>query len=120
MTRLDTIELESNDEDIVEALRRYIAEIKDLDAEGAEIDRRRRDIYRQASEAGFNASILKAIARRKPQEARQHADEMLAYLEAIGGRDATARFQRLGSFSQTVFGSTGWPSDEIDFDVPNA
>jgi hypothetical protein len=39
--------------------------------------------------------------------------------EAIGGKDATARFQKPGSFAQTVFGSTGWPSDEIDFDVPS-
>ena len=62
MTRLDTIELESNDEDIVGALRRYVAEIKQLDAEGAEIDRKRRNLYREAAECGFNASILKATS----------------------------------------------------------
>ena len=42
-----------------------------------------------------------------------------ATLDVIGGKDATARFQKSGSWSQTVFGSTGWPSDEVDFDVPN-
>jgi uncharacterized protein (UPF0335 family) len=111
---------EHDDEQVVGALRRYVAEIKALDAEGAEIDRKRRNLYREAAACGSNASILKAIARRKPEEAKQHADETLAYLQAIGGEDATTRFRKLGSFSQTVFGSTGWPSDEVDFDVPDA
>jgi hypothetical protein len=74
-----------------------------LDSEGAEIDRKRRNIYREAGECGFNASILKAIARRKPEEAKQHADETIAYLDALGGKYATARFQKSGSFAQTVF-----------------
>ena len=55
--------LEHDDQAIVGALRGYIAEIKQLDAEGAAIDRRRRDLYREAAEYGFNSGILKNPAR---------------------------------------------------------
>jgi uncharacterized protein (UPF0335 family) len=108
-------EVEHDDYAITARLRGYIAEIKQLDAEGSVIDRRRRDLYREASQYGFNAGILKKIAREKHVgEAEAEANEQLAYLEAIGGEKATAQFKRSGSFAEVAFGSCGWPSDMAD------
>jgi uncharacterized protein (UPF0335 family) len=104
------------DNDAITArLRGYIAEIKQLDAEGAAIDRRRRDLYREAAEYGFNAGILKKIARQKHDgEAEADANEQLAYLAAIGGSKATDEMRNGKSFSEVAFGSTAWPSDFAD------
>ena len=48
---------------ITARLRDFIDEIRELDLENKALDRRRRDLYRVASELGFNAGILKKIAR---------------------------------------------------------
>jgi uncharacterized protein (UPF0335 family) len=82
--------------------------------ENKALDRRRRDLYRVASESGFNAGILKKIARTNPGEAEAEANEQLAYLEAIGGEKATAQFKKSGSFAEVAFGSCGFPSDFAD------
>jgi uncharacterized protein (UPF0335 family) len=104
-----------NNEAITARLRGYIAEIKQLDAEGAAIDRRRRDLYREAAEYGFNSGILKKIARQRHDgEAEAEANVQLAYLEAIGGSRATDQMRNGGTFSEIAFGSTTWPSDMAD------
>lgn len=113
-------EIELDDEAIVAKLRGYIAEITQLDAEGAAIDRRRRDLYREAAEYGFNSGILKKIARQRHDgEVENEANEQLAYVEAIGGDKATAQFKKSGSFAEVAFGSCGWPSEFAD-DISNA
>jgi hypothetical protein len=62
---------------------------------------------------------LKKIARQRHDgEAENEANEQLAYLAAIGGSKATEQIRKGRSFSEVAFGSTAWPSDEIDFDVP--
>jgi uncharacterized protein (UPF0335 family) len=112
-------EIEHDDAAIVAKLRGYVAEIRELDESSRDLDRRRRDIYSEARNFGFSTDAIKRIARQKHEgEAKAEADDLLTYLDVIGGKDATARFQKSGSWSQTVFGSTGWPSDEVDFDVP--
>jgi uncharacterized protein (UPF0335 family) len=104
-----------DDDAITTRLRGYIAEIKQLDAEGAAIDRRRRDLYRGAAEYGFNAGILKKIARQKHDgEAENEANEQIEYLRLIGGSKATAQFKKSGSFAEVAFGSCGFPSDFAD------
>jgi uncharacterized protein (UPF0335 family) len=114
-------DVEHDDEAIVGKLRGYVAEIRELDDASRDLDRRRRDIYSEARNFGFSTDAIKRIARQKHEgEAKAEADDLLTYLDVIGGKDATARFQKSGSWSQTVFGSTGWPSDEVDFDVPDA
>jgi uncharacterized protein (UPF0335 family) len=103
------------DNDAITArLRGYIAEIKQLDAEGAVIDRRRRDLYREAAEYGFNSGILKKIARQRHGEAEAEANEQLAYLAAIGGEKATDSMRNGKTFSEVAFGSCGFPSDYAD------
>jgi uncharacterized protein (UPF0335 family) len=100
---------------ITARLRGYIAEAKQLDAEGAEIDRRRRDLYREAAEYGFNSGILKKIARQRHDgEAAAEANEQLAYLEAIGGSKATEQLRKGSTFSEVAFGSCAFPSDFAD------
>ena len=102
--------LEHDDQAIVGALRCYIAEIKQLDAEGAAIDRRRRDLYREASEPGFNAGILKKIARQRHDgEAEAEANEQIEYLRLIGGEKATDSMRNGKTFSEVAFGSCGLP-----------
>ena len=82
-------DVEHDDEAIVAKLRGYVAEIRELDMENKALDRRRRDLYQEASEHGFNAGILKKIAREKHDgEAEAEANEQLAYLAAIGGESA--------------------------------
>ncbi len=108
-------DIEHDDEAIVAKLRGYVAEIRELDMENKALDRRRRDLYRVASESGFNAGILKKIAREKHDgEAEAEANEQLAYLAAIGGEKATAQFKKSGSFAEVAFGSCGFPSDFAD------
>src|SRR5580692_3638279 len=108
-------EIEHDDAAIVGRLRDLIAEIKQLDAEGAAIDRRRRDLYREASEHGFNAGILKKIARQKHDgEAENEANEQIEYLRLIGGEKATDSMRNGKSFSEVAFGSCGFPSDFAD------
>src|SRR6202042_254470 len=107
-------DVEHDDEAIVGKLRGYVAEIRELDDASRDLDRRRRDIYSEARNFGFSTDAIKRIARQKHEgEAKAEADDLLTYLDVIGGKDATARFQKSGSWSQTVFGSTGWPSDEV-------
>ena len=73
-------EIEHDDQAIVAKLRGYVAEIRELDMENKALDRRRRDLYRVASESGFNAGILKKIARTSPGEAEAEANEQIEYL----------------------------------------
>jgi uncharacterized protein (UPF0335 family) len=107
-------DVEHDDDAIVAKLREFICEIRELDLENKALDRRRRDLYRVASESGFNAGILKKIARSSPGEAEAEANIQLAYLEAIGGSKATAQFKKSGSFAEVAFGSCGFPSDFAD------
>jgi uncharacterized protein (UPF0335 family) len=107
--------LEHDDEAITARMRGYIAEIKQLDAEGAAIDRRRRDVYREAAEYGFNAGILKKIARQKQDgEAAAEANEQIEYLRLIGGEKATEQMRKGKTFSEAAFGSCEFPSDFAD------
>jgi uncharacterized protein (UPF0335 family) len=55
--------LEHDNGAITARLRDFIDEIRELDRQNKALDRRRRDLYRVASELGFNAGILKKIAR---------------------------------------------------------
>jgi uncharacterized protein (UPF0335 family) len=111
--------LEIDEDEAITRLRGFISQIKELDEESKAINQRLRSVCREATESGYNASALKAIARQKfPGEVESEANDLIQYLQLIGGKDATGRFQKSGSWSQTVFGSTGWPSDEVDFDVP--
>ena len=108
-------EVEHDDHAITALLRGYIAEIKQLDAEGAAIDRRRRDLYRQAAEYGFNAGILKKIARQKHDgEAEAEANEQIEYLRLIGGEKATDSMRKGKTFSEVAFGSCVFPSHFAD------
>ena len=96
-------------------MRDFIEEFGDIDLENKELDRRRRDLYREASEHGFNAGILKKIARQKHDgEAEAEANEQLAYLEAIGGSKATEQLRKGSTFSEVAFGSCAFPSDFAD------
>jgi uncharacterized protein (UPF0335 family) len=95
-------------------LRDFIDEIRELDRENKELDRRRRDLYRTASELGFNAGILKKIARQRHGEAEAEANEQLAYLAAIGGEKATDSMRKGKTFSEVAFGSCVFPSDFAD------
>lgn len=104
-------DIEHDDEAIVAKLRDLIDEIRALDLENKALDRRRRDLYRTASELGFNAGVLKKIARSNPGEAENEATVQLEYLAAIGGSKATAEMRKGRSFSEIAFGSTAWPSD---------
>ena len=103
-----------DDATITAKLRGFIEEIRELDRANKELDRRRRDLYRVASESGFNAGILKKIARSSPGEAEAEANVQLEYLAAIGGEKATAQFKKSGSFAEVAFGSCGFPSDFAD------
>jgi uncharacterized protein (UPF0335 family) len=58
-------DIQHDDTAITAKLRGFIEEIRELDWENKELDRRRRDLYQEASEHGFNAGILKKIAREK-------------------------------------------------------
>jgi uncharacterized protein (UPF0335 family) len=109
------LDIEHDDAAITAKLRDFIDEIRAIDLENKGLDRRRRDLYRTASELGFNAGILKKIARQRHDgEAEAEANEQLAYLEAIGGSKATDAMRKGGSFSEIAFGSTAWPSDMAD------
>jgi uncharacterized protein (UPF0335 family) len=59
-------EITLDNDAITARLRDFIDEIRELDLENKALDRRRRDLYRVASELGFNAGILKKIARSNP------------------------------------------------------
>jgi uncharacterized protein (UPF0335 family) len=112
---LNEIEIEHDDEAIVARLRDFIDEIRELDLENKALDRRRRDLYKIAAEYGFNAGILKKIARQRHDgEAENEANEQLAYVAAIGGEKATDQMRKGKSFSEVAFGSCGWPSEFAD------
>jgi uncharacterized protein (UPF0335 family) len=103
-----------DDEEIVATLRAYILAIRQCDAESAEIDRRRRDVYRQARDFGFNTDAIKQIARQKhPGQAQAEANDLIAYLSAIAGTEAAGRLKR-ESFSEIAFGTYKWPSEMAD------
>jgi uncharacterized protein (UPF0335 family) len=107
--------LEHDNGAITAKLRGFVEEIRELDRENKELDRRRRDLYREASEHGFNAGILKKIARQRHDgEAENEANEQLAYLAAIGGEKATDSMRNGKTFSEVPFGSCGFPSDFAD------
>ena len=108
-------DIEHDDRAITAKLLEFIDEIREIDLENKALDRRRRDLYRTASELGFNAGILKKIARQRHDgEAENEANEQLAYLAAIGGERATDQMRRGKSFSEIAFGSCAFPSDFAD------
>ena len=107
--------LEHDNDAITAKLRDFIDEIREIDRENKALDRRRRDLYRTASELGFNAGILKKIARQRHDgEAENEANEQLAYLTAIGGEKATDSMRNGKTFSEVAFGSCAFPSDFAD------
>ena len=71
------------------------AEIRQLDAEDAEIDRRRKGVYNEARDFGFNTAAIKQIARQKhPGQAKAQADDLIAYLTILSGKEAAGRLKR--------------------------
>ena len=107
-------DIEHDDHAITARLRDFIGEIRAIDLENKELDRRRRDLYRVASETGFNAGILKKIARSSPGEAEAEANIQLDYLKAIGGSKATDEMRKGRTFAEVAFGSCAFPSDFAD------
>jgi uncharacterized protein (UPF0335 family) len=112
-------DIEHDDAAITAKLRGFIEEIRELDRVNKELDRRRRDLYRVASESGFNAGILKKIAREKHDgeaeaEAEAEANEQIEYLCLIGGEKATDEMLNGKTFADVAFGSCGFPSDFAD------
>ena len=104
--------LEHDDQAIVGALRGYIAEIRELDDTGRELDRRRRDIYSKARNFGFSTDAIKRIARQRHDgEAQSEANDLLSYVEMLGGERATDQMRAGKTFSEVAFGSCGFPSD---------
>jgi uncharacterized protein (UPF0335 family) len=107
--------IEHDDKEIVATLRAYITAIRQLDAEGAEIDRRRRDVYAQARDFGFSTDAIKRIARQRHDgEAQSEANDLLSYVEMLGGERATDQMRAGKTFSEVAFGSCGFPSDYAD------
>jgi uncharacterized protein (UPF0335 family) len=108
----NNFDIAHDDNAITAKLRDFIDEIRGIDRENKALDRRRRDLYRTASELGFNAGILKKIARQRHDgEAENEANEQLAYLAAIGSEKATESMHNGKTFSEVAFGSCGFPSD---------
>jgi uncharacterized protein (UPF0335 family) len=103
-----------DDATITAKLRGFIEEIRELDRSNKDLDRRRRDLYRMASEFGFNAGVLKKIARSSPGEAEAEANIQLDYLKAIGGSKATDEMRKGRTFAGVAFGSCAFPSDFAD------
>ena len=56
---------EHDGDEIVEKLRAYIGEIRELDESSRELDCRRRDIYSEARNFGFSTDAIKRIARQR-------------------------------------------------------
>jgi uncharacterized protein (UPF0335 family) len=107
--------LEHDDQAIVGALRGYIAELRELDAANKEIDRKRRDLYLEARQIGFNTDAIKRIARaRHPGQAQSDAADLVDYLTMLGNKEAPARFKAGEAFSTIAFGSCEFPSDYAD------
>jgi uncharacterized protein (UPF0335 family) len=104
-----------DNEAIVAKLRGYVAEIRELDDANRELDRRRRDIYREAREYGFSTDAIKRIARQRHDgEAKAEGDDLLIYVEMLGGERATDAMRKGRSFSEVAFGSCEFPSDFAD------
>jgi uncharacterized protein (UPF0335 family) len=108
-------DIEHDDEAIVAALRGYVAEIRQLDDASRELDRRRRDIYSEARNFGFSTDAIKRIARQKHDgEAQNQANDLLTYVEMLGGKEAARSYRGGAEFSTVVFGSCDFPSDMVD------
>jgi uncharacterized protein (UPF0335 family) len=108
-------DIEHDDEAITAKLRGYVAEIRELDDASRELDRRRRDIYSEARNFGFSTDAIKRIARQRHDgEAQSEANDLLIYVEMLGGERATDQRRKGKSFSEVAFGSCGWPSDFAD------
>jgi uncharacterized protein (UPF0335 family) len=86
-------------------LRRYIAQIHELDAHSAELDRMRRAVYLAAKADGLATRAIKAAARSEKPAA--------AYLEAIGIPDPELLLER-ASFQELLFGSEKFPSEWLE------
>ena len=109
------LDIEHDDAAITAKLRGYVAEIRQLDDASRELDRRRRDIYSEARNFGFSTDAIKRIARQRHDgEAKAEADDLLIYVEMLGGERATDQMRKGKSFSEVAFGSCGWPSDFAD------
>jgi uncharacterized protein (UPF0335 family) len=108
-------DIEHDDAAITARLRRYIAELRELDAANKEIDRKRRDLCLEARQIGFNTDAIKRIARaRHPGQAESDAADLVDYLTMLGNEEAPARFKAGETFSTIAFGSTAWPSEFAD------
>ena len=108
-------DIEHDDAAITAKLRGYVAEIRQLDDASRELDRRRRDIYSEARNFGFSTDAIKRIARQRHDgEAKAEADDLLIYVEMLGGERATDQMRRGKSFSEIAFGSCAFPSDFAD------
>jgi uncharacterized protein (UPF0335 family) len=108
-------EIEHDDQAIVAKLRGYVAEIRQLDDASRELDRRRRDVYSEARNFGFSTDAIKRIARQRHDgEAQSEANDLLIYVEMLGGERATDQMRKGKSFSEVAFGDCGFPSDFAD------
>jgi uncharacterized protein (UPF0335 family) len=108
-------DIEHDDEAITAKLRGYVADIRELDDASRELDRRRRDVYREAREYGFSTDAIKRIARQRHDgEAQSAANDLLIYVEMLGGERATDQMRKGKTFSEVAFGDCGFPSDFAD------
>ena len=111
-------DIEHDDAAITAKLRGYVSEIRQLDDASRELDRRRRDIYSEARNFGFSTDAIKRIARQRHNgEAQSEANDLLIYVEMLGGERATDAMRKGMTFSEVAFGSTSWPSDMADQDA---
>jgi uncharacterized protein (UPF0335 family) len=104
-----------DDATITAKLRDFIEEIRELDESSRDLDRRRRDIYSEARNFGFSTDAIKRIARQRHDgEAQSEANDLLSYVEMLGGERATDQMRAGKTFSEVAFGSCGFPSDYAD------
>ena len=78
-----------------------------MDAANKEIDRKRRDLYLEARQIGFNTDAIKRIARaRHPGQAESDAADLVDDRTVLGNKEAPARFKAGEAFSTIAFGIT--------------
>jgi uncharacterized protein (UPF0335 family) len=102
-------------DEAADRLRGYVAEVRRLDAEVRELDRMRRNLYVEAKGFGFNIKAIKQIARSDPGRAKHDADDLVNYLNAIGGEVLTRRLGR-EAFGRILFGTDEFPSEMVDLE----
>jgi uncharacterized protein (UPF0335 family) len=107
-------DIEHDDEAITAKLRGYVAEIRELDDASRELDRRRRDIYSEARNFGFDGRDQADCEAASRWRGAERSERSTIYVEMLGGERATDQMRKGKSFSEVAFGSCGWPSDFAD------